>query len=103
MRAWRPAAVMPPGMPQARCHKFWLTLQGTLDLLPCRRGARAGGLLRGPVALHQCFHLSRLTTTRLSFCRAEEACALEACYVAAFRMKRRGLVLHEKLDKAAVR
>lgn len=34
---------------------------------------------------------------------AEEACALEACYVAAFRMKRRGLVLHEKLDKAAVR
>ena len=33
---------------------------------------------------------------------AEEACALEACYVAAFRMKQRGLVLHEKLDKAAV-
>lgn len=33
---------------------------------------------------------------------AEETCALEACYVAAFRMKHRGLVMHEKLDKAAV-
>lgn len=33
---------------------------------------------------------------------AEETCALEACYVAAFRMKHRGLVLHDKLDKAAV-
>lgn len=33
---------------------------------------------------------------------AEEACTLEACYVAAFRMKQRGLVMHEKLDKAAV-
>ncbi|PRW61593.1 Transcription initiation factor TFIID subunit 1 isoform C [Chlorella sorokiniana] len=32
----------------------------------------------------------------------EEACALEACYVAAFRMKQRGLLLHEKLDKAAI-
>ncbi|KAI3432621.1 hypothetical protein D9Q98_004167 [Chlorella vulgaris] len=32
----------------------------------------------------------------------EEACALEACYVAAFRMKKRGLVMHEKLDKAAI-
>ncbi|EFN51450.1 hypothetical protein CHLNCDRAFT_140182 [Chlorella variabilis] len=31
----------------------------------------------------------------------EEACTLEACYVAAFRMKQRGLVMHEKLDKAA--
>lgn len=33
---------------------------------------------------------------------AEETCALEACYVAAFRMKLRGLRLHDKLDKAAV-
>ena len=33
---------------------------------------------------------------------AEEVCTLEACYVAAFRMKQRGLVMHEKLDKAAV-
>lgn len=37
-----------------------------------------------------------------SSCCAEETCALEACYVAAFRMKQRGLMLHEKLDKAAV-
>ncbi len=34
---------------------------------------------------------------------AEEVCTLEACYVAAFRMKHRGLLLHDKLDKAAVR
>jgi hypothetical protein len=35
-------------------------------------------------------------------CPAEEACTLEACYVAAFRMKQRGMVMHDKLDKAAV-
>lgn len=53
--------------------------------------------------LHLHFTRSRLTgCPTMHCCAAEEACALEACYVAAFRMKQRGLVLHEKLDKAAV-
>ena len=48
--------------------------------------------------------LARLPTCRppAPDCPAEEACTLEACYVAAFRMKQRGMVMHDKLDKAAV-
>lgn len=53
--------------------------------------------------LHMHFTCASLTgCLTMHCCAAEEACALEACYVAAFRMKQRGLVLHEKLDKAAV-
>lgn len=61
--------------------------------------ARPAALLGLPHPLSSPAHLLPGCTRHA----AEEACALEACYVAAFRMKQRGLVLHEKLDKAAVR
>lgn len=62
------------------------------------RGVQAGGLLGGRSP-----HLLTPHPSPHTRCISEEACALEACYVAAFRMKQRGLVMHEKLDKAAVR
>jgi hypothetical protein len=56
---------------------------------------------RGPVSLFQTKPaIQRHANTAWP---AEEVCTLEACYVAAFRMKHRGLLLHDKLDKAAVR